>query len=67
MPIRGNIFLTIPIFRDPTWNAEDNARMDTLSARFPTQIPLVQCLVWKQKVPGLQYPPDVESALAKLM
>ena len=73
MPIRGNVFVTpLSSFQDPSWNAEDRARMDTFVARFstptqPTLLPLLSCLVWKRKVPGLQYPPDIELEITKLM
>jgi hypothetical protein len=62
--IRGNRIHTVSVYpTDPTWNTEDCARFRTLRARYPTtSTELLQCIVWKQKVPGLLYPHEVESS-----
>ncbi len=61
--VRGNRIHKVPAFpTDPIWNTEDCARFRTLRAKYPaTSTELLQCIVWKQKVPGLLYPPEVET------
>jgi hypothetical protein len=54
---------------DPLWNAEDRARYATLLARAttataPVNPALIQCAVWKHKVPGLTYDSNITAALA---
>ncbi len=57
---------------DPIWNAEDRARYATLLARAsaaaaaaaPVNPALIQCAVWKHKVPGLTYDSNTTAALA---
>ncbi len=66
--VRGNRIHAVPtIPTDPVWNPEDCARFRTLRARHPaTSTDVLQCIVWKHKVPGLLYPDDVESVLDRL-
>ncbi len=67
---RGNQLHILPALStqtDPCWNAEDSARFATFRARWPTEKPeLLMCQVWKQKVPGLTYTSNTESALSDL-
>ena len=68
MIVRGNrIYRLEPALLDATWNAEDRARFATLRARYADKlnIELIRCMVWKAKVPGLQYPAETEQALPK--
>ncbi len=67
--VRGNRIHTVPVIpTDPVWNPEDCARFRTLRARHSaTSAEVLQCIVWKHKVPGLLYPDDVESILDRLM
>ncbi len=66
--VRGNRMLEIPNSQhtslDPIWNAEDRARYATLLAKTASDPALVQCAVWKRKVPGLTYDSNIESQLA---
>jgi hypothetical protein len=50
---------------DPVWNAEDRARYATLLAKSAAKADpaLIQCAVWKRKVPGLTYDSNIESQL----
>lgn len=67
--VRGNrIHILAQVLLDPTWNAEDCARFATLRARYERQgqaIDTIRCMVWKSKVPGLMYPPEVEMMLSQ--
>ncbi len=66
--IRGNRICTVDVPTDPTWTTEDRSRYCTLVARFPNTLPdIVQCWVWKVKVPGLRYDEDTEAVLSKMM
>lgn len=77
--VRGNRMLEIPnsqhMSLDPLWNSEDRARYATLLARAsasaaavassaPVNPLLIQCAVWKHKVPGLTYDSNITAALA---
>ncbi len=69
--VRGNRIHTFaPLAlgsQDPTWTAEDHARFLTLRARHVgSSSELVQCLVWKRKVPGLMYSTEIEVKLVEL-
>lgn len=66
--VRGNHYVKVPDTPvDPTWTPEDLGRHCTLQARFPdVDAELLQCWVWKTKVPGLQYPGAIEFQLATL-
>ncbi len=65
--VRGNRIHTVDTSTDPTWTAEDKSRFGTLQARFPeVSSDILQCWVWKAKVPGLQYNEAVETALSKM-
>lgn len=56
---------------DPTWTAADHARRATIAARWKSQQRLsedeqkrlLDCAVWKRKLPGLTYTPAIESQL----
>ncbi len=64
--IRGNRRIVVPQKDwDPCWNGEDCSRYLTLAARFVEKLPLpvVECLVWKRKFPGLQYDSGVEKLI----
>jgi hypothetical protein len=65
--IRGNRIHFAEVPTDPTWTDVDQARFCTLNARFPeASRDMLQCWVWKMKVPGLQYDGTVETALSKM-
>jgi hypothetical protein len=67
--VRGNRIHQFPptAVADPTWTAEDHARFLTLRARYAnSSAEVVQCIVWKRKVPGLTYTADIEAKLAEL-
>ena len=51
---------------DPCWNSEDRARYLTLAARFYAKLPMpiIECMVWKRKFPGLSYNCDVEKLIS---
>ena len=55
---------------DPTWTKEDIARARTLDLRWirlgvtrEDRARLIPVAVWKQKFPGLVYPPEIEEKL----
>ena len=59
---------------DPTWTEEDIARARTLDLRWirlevshEDRAKLIPVAVWKQKFPGLVYPPEIEARLKTLV
>jgi hypothetical protein len=59
---------------DPTWTEEDIARARTLDLRWirlgvshEDRAKLIPVAVWKQKFPGLVYPPEIEEKLKTLL
>ncbi len=74
MIVRGNqIIQTNPPVGDKTWTEEDKATARTIEARWiSTGIStqeiqdLLPCLIWKKKLPGLQYTDAIEQRLVSL-
>ncbi len=74
MLVRGNrILQTHPPTGDATWTLHDRETAKTTEARWISlgvsdteRVQLLPCLIWKKKLPGLQYPIDIESRLADL-
>ncbi len=74
MIVRGNrILQTTPPVGDATWTQQDRETAKTIEARWINlgisdmeRERLLPCHIWKRKLPGLQYPTDIESRLSDL-
>lgn len=65
--------LTNPPVGDKTWTGADRASSQTIEARWISmgvsqqeREELLPCLIWKKKLPGLQYTNSIETRLMNL-